>query len=182
MIGIATGCHSDSMQIAGGSMAGKNNSCFPRGMSDWLQVAWLLTFRAEGGGTPSGVGIRACAWRRLIRSISEPAIRVSHRMKHSKGTERVFPNSRTELESWTLRNGKNSEDWARSLTEPRNERWQQDNGRQAREGRGGLLILISFSTASPSLKTCELVEWGKTEKRKQRNTETERKNEIGSRN
>lgn len=38
-----------------------------------LQVTWLLTFRPEGGGAPGEMGIRACAWEKLMRGISEPS-------------------------------------------------------------------------------------------------------------
>lgn len=40
-------------------------------VSHQLQVTWLLTFGAERGGTPDGVGTRADAGRRLRRPMRE---------------------------------------------------------------------------------------------------------------
>lgn len=48
-------------------------------VSDQLQVTWLLTFRPEGGGAPSEMGIRACAWEKLMKGISEPSGWVTER-------------------------------------------------------------------------------------------------------
>lgn len=132
-MGKATGGQSDSLQIAGGSMTGRNNACFSRGMSQRLQVTWLLTFEAEWGGTPSGMGTGVCAWGRLIKPISETSGWVTEQ-SNQKGwdsysqTQGQTERARPWGMEWT------SGDGAGSTTELGNAvgGWQWDSGRQAR--------------------------------------------------
>lgn len=161
---------SDSMQIAGGSMAGKSHSRFSRGMSDWLQVTWLLTFRPDGGGTPSDVSIRACPWERLMRVVSRQG---ESQNEAFKGDGTLVPTLKDRLRGLDLEKWKElcrlgqkydrSKECCGWVTAGQNrERQTRIGDWQPSEGR----VFISLTTSSPARKAFKLVELRKTEKRK----------------
>lgn len=159
MIRIATGGQSDSMQIARASMAGRNNSCFWRGMSHRLQVTGPLTFGAEWGGTPGGMGIGAYAWGRLMRPMSETSGRVAE-WSNQKGQDSCSWN-----QGQAERAGPGGMEWtsgvrAGSTTELRNAvgGWWWDSGSRQGSGQPGqegkrLLVNSLFISPPPLLPT-----------------------------
>lgn len=188
MASIASGGQSDSMQATGASTAGRNNSCFSRGVCVPAAPGHLaLAFETEWGGTADRVGTRADAGRRLRRPRREMSGRIQS--EAIKGTGLLFPNSRTDWEGRTLKSGMSR--WRLGRKHHRAEEccrwltmgwWEAGKGQDGpvRQGRGYLLILyfpLHFSSLSP--KALGRMEWRKTEKRKQRKHRGRKKERNG---
>lgn len=175
MIRIATGCESDSIQTAGGSMAGKNNST--RGSQEVCHMgskshdSWPSGLKEEGQrvGWAFGLVLEEGWWRLLV----------SHQGESQKSSQKGL-HSGSQTQGQTER-ARTSGHWAGHMTENGKNKWtlgwtydkaKQCCGRvtmgqwkagqgqdcQARERRGNLLIFYFPLYPFPSQKAFELVE------------------------